>query len=240
MRNHLCCWSIALVGALTIGCSHHTKDDHATFGPNPTWPPVAKVPNWVEAPEWALDDQGAIRIPTGLESTVMVSSKLIEWTGESAIESKLTSERYAVLSDLLANEMIDQLLASESGSVLTSPKAITSQGQSAWVGIFTQGEGQESGTVFFIEPTDITPDGAELRYSFQMLRRPNENGRAESRVTRTMRADGAARLGVGNWLVQELKGDAASESKRALFIQVERVDIPQQNATMVGEMRAGG
>lgn len=233
MRS-LCCCSMVLVSALTVGCSQQSKDDHLTFGPNPTTLPVAKVPRWVETPNWALDDMGTVRIPTAPESTVMVASKLIEWTGESALESEFTTERYAVLSDSTANEMIDQLLASETGSVLTSPKVITSQGQSAWVGIFTEGEGHESGTVFFIEPNEITSDGAKLQYSFQMLNRPEEGEKPGALVTRTMRADGEARLGVGHWLVQELKGDSAKDSKRALFIQIERVDIEGQDATMVG------
>ncbi len=225
---------MTLVCALSVGCSHQAKNDRTTFDPNPTVLPVANIPGWVDAPEWARDDQNKIRIRASLDSTVMVSSKLIEWTGESALESEFKTGRYAVLSDSTANEMIDQLITSESGSVLTSPKVITSQGQSAWVGIFTEGEGQESGTVFFIEPSEITSDGAKLQYSFQMLSSPDKSDQRGTLVTRTMRADGEARLGVGHWLVQELKGDGAGESKRALFIQIERVDIEGQDATMVG------
>ncbi|GJM26652.1 MAG: hypothetical protein DHS20C16_30670 [Phycisphaerae bacterium] len=164
----------------------------------------------------------------------MIASKLIEWTGENAIERKFTAERYAVLSDASVNQLISEALSEKSGSVLTSPKVITSQGQSAWVGIFSEGESQESGTVFFVEPTSITRDGAELQYSFQMLNRPEEGQPSESRLARTVRLEGAARLNIGHWLVQELEKDALSDSRKALLIQIERVEIPHEHATMLG------
>ncbi|MEZ6083982.1 MAG: hypothetical protein R3E58_08580 [Phycisphaerae bacterium] len=173
---------------------------------------------------------------------MMVASKLIEWTGESALNQVHDRAARRVGRRSTANEMIDQLLASETGSVLTSPQGdYLSRASPHGSGIFTEGEGRESGTVFFVNPTRSRPTAANFQYSFQMLNRP-ERGEAGTALSRG-RCGQTVRLGgvlSGHWLVQELKGDSAKIPKAGCFIQIERVEYRGAGCDDGGRIRGAG
>ncbi len=235
MRNRMLCGVLVMALLLPVGCSHQKADDFGFSNPQSVINSPPRVPSWVQEPQWAKDNiaQGDPEKFHKLPR-VLVSSRLVQWAGAQTIQPAISNGQYAIVSDEVAKQAIDELIPNESFSSLSSPRILVALGQSSWVGILETNKKRESGTVFFLEPAAIEHDGAQLQYSYQTLGNNNDNPNAEASDNTPSRLEGIARLNVGQWLIREFEDNDPYGIKKALFIKIERVDFPSDGGVSVG------
>lgn len=139
--------------------------------------PDTGLPLWMTAPDWwqkprppqtdeATSDQAQIMVDSRLYSIIHYHSFRNE---NKSFQTLLPNEGYSIFSSQAGDRFLKSLMSLKSASVLSAPKLILTDGQSAWlvIGEFDESKNRSTSVGLIVKP-DLTPDGrVQIRFSAQ-------------------------------------------------------------------------